>query len=55
MQKSAIFDIITPDLAFGPIASGAELIAVAIDCLNNFPNLSTNYDIHVSHSKRECL
>jgi len=55
VQKSAIFDIITPDLAFGPIASGAELIAVANDCLNSFPNLSSNYDIHISHSKRECL
>ncbi|RDB27411.1 eIF-2-alpha kinase GCN2 [Hypsizygus marmoreus] len=51
VQKAAVFDIITPDLAMGPIASGAELIAVAHDCLNSFPNLAPNYDIHISHSK----
>lgn len=51
VHKTAIFDIITPDLSLGPIASGAELLAVANDCLNSFPNLSHNYDIHISHSK----
>jgi translation initiation factor 2-alpha kinase 4 len=38
------------------VASGAELIAVANDCLNSFPNLAQNYEIHVSHSKSQsCL
>ncbi|KAG6890525.1 hypothetical protein C0995_007725 [Termitomyces sp. Mi166 len=50
VQKAAVFDIITYDLEFGPIAAGAELIAIANDCLNSFPNLASNYDIHVSHS-----
>ncbi|KAF8186819.1 hypothetical protein BJ912DRAFT_1022739 [Pholiota molesta] len=49
--KAALFDIISPDLVTGPIAAGAELIAVVNDCLDNFPNLSQNYDIHISHSK----
>jgi translation initiation factor 2-alpha kinase 4 len=50
VQKAAVFDIITPDLLSGPIAAGAELIALANDCLNSFPNLASNYDIHISHS-----
>ncbi|KAG6864912.1 hypothetical protein C0991_006441 [Blastosporella zonata] len=50
VQKAAVFDIITYDIEFGPIAAGAELIAVANDCLNSFPNLAPNYDIHISHS-----
>ncbi|KAF9445879.1 Serine/threonine-protein kinase [Macrolepiota fuliginosa MF-IS2] len=49
--RAAVFDIITQDLASGPIAAGAEIIAVINDILNSFPNLSQNYDIHVSHSK----
>jgi eukaryotic translation initiation factor 2-alpha kinase 4 len=51
VQKAAVFDIITPDLLSGPIAAGAEIIALANDCLNSFPNLSPNYDIHTSHSR----
>lgn len=51
VQKAAVFDIITPDLLSGPIAAGAEIVAVANDCLNSFPNLSPNYDIHISHSR----
>ncbi|KAF8883813.1 hypothetical protein BD779DRAFT_1674349 [Infundibulicybe gibba] len=51
VQKAAVFDIITPDLMSGPIAAGAEVIAVANDCLDAFPNLAQNYDIHISHSK----
>ncbi|KAG6906507.1 hypothetical protein DXG01_013561 [Tephrocybe rancida] len=51
VQKAAVFDIITYDVEFGPIAAGAELIAVANDCLNSFPNLAPNYDIHISHSR----
>ncbi|KAF8959858.1 kinase-like domain-containing protein [Flammula alnicola] len=39
--KAALFDIIT----------SAEIIAVANDCLDSFPNLSQSYDIHISHSK----
>ncbi|KAF9457367.1 kinase-like domain-containing protein [Collybia nuda] len=50
VQKAAVFDIITPDLMSGPIAAGAELIALANDCLNSFPNLASNYNIHISHS-----
>ncbi|KAG6861795.1 hypothetical protein C0993_002616, partial [Termitomyces sp. T159_Od127] len=50
VQKAAVFDIITYDLEFGPIAAGAELVAIANDCLSSFPNLAPNYDIHISHS-----
>jgi len=49
--KAALFDIISPDLEHGPLAAGAELIAVANDVLESFPTLSQNYDIHISHSK----
>lgn len=48
-----MFDIITQDLASGPIAAGAEVVAVLNDILNSFPNLAQSYDIHVSHSKSE--
>ncbi|KAF9561509.1 other/PEK/GCN2 protein kinase [Agrocybe pediades] len=48
--KAALFDIISPDVNFGPTAAAAELISVASDCLN-FPTLGQNYDIHISHSK----
>ncbi|KAF8060720.1 kinase-like domain-containing protein [Lyophyllum atratum] len=50
VQKAAVFDIITFDLESGHVAAGAELIAVADDCLNSFPNLASNYDVHISHS-----
>ncbi|PPQ98103.1 hypothetical protein CVT26_003273 [Gymnopilus dilepis] len=49
--KAALFDIISPDLKYGPRAASAELIAVVNDCLDSFPNLSEIYDIHVSHTK----
>ena len=49
--KAAVFDIISPDLEYGAVAAGAEIIAVASDCLDSFPNLAQNYDIHISHSK----
>ncbi|KAF9482948.1 hypothetical protein BDN70DRAFT_828321 [Pholiota conissans] len=49
--KAALFDIISPDLENGPLAAGAEIIAVVNDCLDSFPNLSQSYDIHISHSK----
>jgi len=55
VQKAAVFDIITPDLLAGPIAAGAEIIALANDCLNSFPNLSPNYDIHISHSRSKAV
>ncbi|KAF8148631.1 kinase-like domain-containing protein [Crassisporium funariophilum] len=51
VQKAAVFDIITPDLETGPIAAGAEIIAVVSDVLDSFPNLTQNYDIHISHSR----
>lgn len=53
--KAAVFDIISPDLEFGAVAAGAEIIAVASDCLDSFPNLAQNYDIHISHSKCESI
>jgi hypothetical protein len=34
-----VFDSITPDLEYGPVAASAEIIAVASDCLDSFPNL----------------
>ncbi|KAJ7760657.1 kinase-like domain-containing protein [Mycena maculata] len=49
-QKAALFDIISSDVTSGPIAAAAEIIAVANDCLDSFPNLNENYEIHVSHS-----
>ncbi|KAJ7668466.1 kinase-like domain-containing protein [Mycena polygramma] len=49
-QKAALFDIITADLTSGPIAAAAEIIAIANDCLDSFPNLSDSYEIHISHS-----
>ncbi|KAJ2913179.1 hypothetical protein MD484_g7237, partial [Candolleomyces efflorescens] len=50
IQKAAVFDIITQDLEHGPVASGAEMIAVINNILNSFPNLNQTYNIHVSHS-----
>ncbi|KAJ3727200.1 kinase-like domain-containing protein [Lentinula guzmanii] len=48
--KAGIFDIITPDLLHGPIAAGAEILAVAHDILDSFPNLTPTYEVHISHS-----
>lgn len=50
VQKAGVFDIITTDLSSGPVAAGAELIAVANNCLKSFPTLAENYEIHISHS-----
>ncbi len=52
-SKAAVFDIISPDLESGPLAAGGEIISVADHCLDSFPNLSQNYEIHISHSKSE--
>ncbi|KAJ3791815.1 hypothetical protein GGU11DRAFT_51609 [Lentinula aff. detonsa] len=41
--KAGIFDIITPDLLHGPIATGAEILAVVLD---SFPNLTPPYELH---------
>ncbi|KAL0961127.1 hypothetical protein HGRIS_006101 [Hohenbuehelia grisea] len=49
--KAAIFDIISPDLASGPVAAAAEILVIANNCLSSFPMLSQLYDIHVSHSE----
>ncbi|KAJ7186042.1 hypothetical protein C8R46DRAFT_937688 [Mycena filopes] len=49
-QKAALFDIISTDVSSGPIAAAAEIIAVANDCLDSFPNLNEHYEIHISHS-----
>lgn len=49
--KAAVFDIISPDLENGPIASSAEVLALIHDCLCSFPGLSDTYEVHISHSK----
>ncbi|KAF7297638.1 hypothetical protein MKEN_01386800 [Mycena kentingensis (nom. inval.)] len=49
-QKAALFDIISPDVVSGPLAASAEIIAVANNVLDSFPNLHENYEIHISHS-----
>uniref|UniRef100_A0A0W0FQ29 non-specific serine/threonine protein kinase n=1 Tax=Moniliophthora roreri TaxID=221103 RepID=A0A0W0FQ29_MONRR len=49
-RKMAIFDIITPDLSTGPVASAAEMLAVASDLLDNFPGVGQNHVIHISHT-----
>ncbi|KAJ7121645.1 hypothetical protein C8R44DRAFT_622641 [Mycena epipterygia] len=49
-QKAALFDIISTDITSGPIAAAAEIIAVANECLDSFPNLNESYEIHISHS-----
>ncbi|KAJ7101250.1 kinase-like domain-containing protein [Mycena belliarum] len=49
-QKAALFDIISTDLTSGPLAAAAEIIAIANECLDSFPNLHENYEIHISHS-----
>jgi eukaryotic translation initiation factor 2-alpha kinase 4 len=52
--KMAVFDMITPDLETGPFAAAAELITIVNECLNTFPGLDQNYEIHISHSKCKC-
>ncbi|CCM05314.1 uncharacterized protein FIBRA_07528 [Fibroporia radiculosa] len=51
VAKVAVFDIITPDLDFGPSAAAAEAMAIVNDCLNNFAGLGQIYEIHISHSQ----
>ncbi|KAF5320234.1 hypothetical protein D9611_011377 [Ephemerocybe angulata] len=50
IHKAAVFDIITQDLEHGPVAAGAEVIAVMNNILNSYPNLSQTYNIQISHS-----
>lgn len=50
INKAAVFDIITQDLASGPVAAGAEIIALSNDIVNAFPGLQNTYHIRVSHS-----
>lgn len=50
VSKAAVFDIITPDLESGSIASMAEILALLDDMLNGFPTLSDHYEIHISHA-----
>lgn len=54
-SKAAVFDIISPDLETGPVAAGGEIISVVNCCLDSFPNLSQNHEIHISHSKGQSL
>ncbi|KAG0696775.1 hypothetical protein DFH29DRAFT_949716 [Suillus ampliporus] len=49
--KAAVLDVITPDTKHGLIAAGAEFLMLLSNCLNSFPNLAQNYEIHISHSK----
>ncbi|KAK7057453.1 kinase-like domain-containing protein [Favolaschia claudopus] len=49
-QHAALFDIISTDLTSGPIAAAAEVIAIANDVLDSFPNLNEHYEVHISHS-----
>lgn len=51
VSKAAVFDIITPDLENGAIASSAEVLTLINDCLSSFPNLADNYEVHISHSR----
>jgi translation initiation factor 2-alpha kinase 4 len=51
--KSAVYDVISPDLQMGPIAAAAEVIAVLDECLNAFPTLDQNCEIRISHAKSE--
>lgn len=54
VSKTAVFDIITPDLTHGPAAAAAEIIAVTHECLSAFPTLNgQNCEIRVSHAKSE--
>jgi eukaryotic translation initiation factor 2-alpha kinase 4 len=48
--KAAALDIISPDRNTGPTAAATELLAIVNECLIRFPNLSSNYEIHISHS-----
>jgi eukaryotic translation initiation factor 2-alpha kinase 4 len=50
-MKAAVLDVISPDRTSGPIAAVAELLSIANECLNSFPNLAQNYDVRISHSK----
>ncbi|KAG2365174.1 kinase-like domain-containing protein [Suillus spraguei] len=49
--KAAVLDVITPDTKHGLMAAGAEFLILLSNCLNSFPNLAQNYEIHISHSK----
>ncbi|KAF8625130.1 hypothetical protein AX15_005537 [Amanita polypyramis BW_CC] len=51
LSKAAVFDIITQDFKWGPIAACSEIIAIANECMNSFPNIATNYEIRITHAK----
>jgi translation initiation factor 2-alpha kinase 4 len=51
VNKAAVIDIISPDLATGQLAAGAEILTIISECLDCFPSLAQSYDIRVSHSK----
>ncbi|KAL4251194.1 non-specific serine/threonine protein kinase [Abortiporus biennis] len=48
--KTAVFDIITPDIENGPSAATAEAITIVNSCIDNFANLGS-YEFHISHTK----
>ena len=52
--KTAVFDIVTPDVVSGVVASVAELLAMMSEVLDVFPSLSKNYEIHISHTASAC-
>ena len=49
--KAAVFDIISTDVINSGPVSIAESIIIVNECLDSFPTLSQQYEIHVSHSK----
>ena len=49
--KAAVIDVVTPDTEHGPRASTAEMLRIIDDCLNIFPSLAQQYQIHISHSR----
>jgi eukaryotic translation initiation factor 2-alpha kinase 4 len=51
--RTAVFDIITPDLEYGPAAAAAETIAVVEDCMNTFPALGSGTEIRITHNPRQ--
>lgn len=53
-MKFAVCDVITPDIAMGPLASTAEMLTITQEILAAFPTCSQNFDLCVSHSKSQC-
>lgn len=52
VTKAAVFDIISPDVVHGQLASAAEILILFNDIITGFPTLDQTYELHISHSKR---